>query len=138
MSHAELGEARTHPSRTLLILLMAAMAYALAQTMIVPALPAIQEQTGTTEATVTWLLTAFLLVSSVSTPLVGRLGDMYGKERLLLYALLAFGIGSVLCAGGANSIQLLIVRRGIQRAGGPIFPPALRGIRDEVPRGPRA
>src|SRR3954449_179462 len=117
MSHAELGEARTHPSRTLLILLLAAMAYALAQTMIVPALPAIQEQTGTSEATVTWLLTAFLLVSSVSTPLIGRLGDMYGKERMLLIALVGFGIGSVVCAVGTHSIGLLITGRVIQGIG---------------------
>ena len=133
MSHAEPGEARTHPSRTLLILLLAAMAYSLAQTVIVPALPAIQEQTGTSEATVTWLLTAFLLVSSVSTPLIGRLGDMYGKERMLLLALVGFGIGSVVCAVGTHSIGLLIAGRVIQGVGGAIFPLSFGIVRDEFP-----
>jgi EmrB/QacA subfamily drug resistance transporter len=133
MSHAELGEARTHPSRTLLILLLAAMAYSLAQTVIVPALPAIQEQTGTSEATVTWLITAFLLVSSVSTPLLGRLGDMYGKERMLLIALVGFGIGSVVCAVGTHSIGVLIVGRVIQGVGGAIFPLSFGIVRDEFP-----
>jgi EmrB/QacA subfamily drug resistance transporter len=133
MSHAELGEARTHPSRTLLILILAAMAYSLAQTVIVPALPAIQEQTGTSEATVTWLLTAFLLVSSVSTPLIGRLGDMYGKERMLLYALIGFGIGSVVCALGTHSIGVLIIGRVIQGVGGAIFPLSFGIVRDEFP-----
>jgi EmrB/QacA subfamily drug resistance transporter len=133
MPQADLTEARTHPSRTLLILLLAAMAYSLAQTVIVPALPAIQEQTGTSEATVTWLLTAFLLVSSVSTPLVGRLGDMYGKERMLLIALVGFGIGSVVCAVGTHSIGVLIAGRVIQGIGGAIFPLSFGIVRDEFP-----
>lgn len=78
---------RAEPNRTLLVLAGAALAYALAQTMIVPALPFIQRDTGADPADATWLLTAFLLTSSVATPLLGRLGDMHGKERWLLVSL---------------------------------------------------
>lgn len=125
--------ARAHPSRTLLILAIGAMAYALAQTMIIPALPAIQAQTRTSEATVTWLLTAFLLVSSIATPLLGRLGDMLGKERILLITLAVFGVGSVICAVGSRSIALLVLGRVVQGVGGAIFPLSFGIIRDEFP-----
>jgi EmrB/QacA subfamily drug resistance transporter len=133
LDHAPPEAARQHPSRTLAILAIGAITYALAQTMIIPALPTFQQDTGVSEATVTWLLTAFLLVSSVATPLLGRLGDMYGKERVLLVAMLIFGIGSVICALGTSSIALLILGRAVQGAGGAIFPLSFGIIRDEFP-----
>jgi len=126
--------ARQHPTRTLLILAIGAISFALAQTMIIPALPAIQEETGVSEATVTWLLTAFLIVSSVATPLVGRLGDMFGKERLLVIVLLLFAAGSAICAVGTSSIELLITGRVVQGAAGALFPLSFGIIRDEFPR----
>ncbi len=131
--HPPADAARQHPSRTLLILVGGAIAYALAQTMIVPALPAIQEDTGASEATATWLVTSFLLVASVATPLLGRLGDMFGKERMLLVALLLFGLGSAICAVGSRSIEILILGRVVQGAGGAIFPLSFGIIRDEFP-----
>jgi EmrB/QacA subfamily drug resistance transporter len=122
-----------HPSRTLLVLASAGLAYALAQTMIVPALPAIQRDFAADPADVTWLLTAFLLASSVATPLVGRLGDMYGKEHWLLFCLAVFGSGSVVAAL-AGSLEVMIAGRAIQGAGGAIFPLAIGIIRGEFPR----
>jgi EmrB/QacA subfamily drug resistance transporter len=125
--------ARAHPNRTLGILVLGAIAYALAQTMIIPALPAIQHDVGASAEAATWLLTAFLLTSSVSTPLLGRLGDMYGKEKLLLVVLGVFAFGSFVSAMG-GSIGVLILGRAIQGAGGAIFPLAFGIIRDEFPR----
>ncbi len=124
---------RAEPNRTLLVLAAAALAYALAQTMIVPALPFIQRDTGADPADATWLLTAFLLTSSVATPLLGRLGDMHGKERWLLVSLAVFGIGSVVSAL-AGSLEGMIAGRAVQGAGGAIFPLAIGIIRDEFPR----
>jgi EmrB/QacA subfamily drug resistance transporter len=124
--------ARAHPHRTLGILVLGAISYALAQTMIVPALPAFQQEAGASQESVTWLLTAFLLTSSVSTPLLGRLGDMYGKEKVMLAALGVFALGSLVCAVG-GSIGVLILGRAIQGAGGAIFPLAFGIIRDEFP-----
>ncbi|MEZ5124574.1 MAG: MFS transporter [Solirubrobacterales bacterium] len=125
---------RQSPNRTLLSLVAGAVAYSFAQTMILPALPAIQEETGTSEAAVTWLLTGFLLVASVAPPLVGRLGDMFGKERLLLLTLLVFAIGSLVCALGSSSLVLLIAGRVIQGVGGAVFPLSFGIVRDEFPR----
>ena len=58
--------------------------------MVAPALPAIQHDLGTSTTAVTWVLTAFLLTASIATPMVGRLGDMFGKERVLLAVLGVF------------------------------------------------
>ena len=113
--------------------MLGAISYALAQTMIIPALPAIQHDLGASQEAATWLLTVFLLTSSVCTPLLGRLGDMYGKEKVLLAALGVFAFGSFICAIG-GSIGVLILGRAIQGTAGAIFPLAFGIIRDEFPR----
>src|SRR3954447_3622807 len=129
----DLHEAQRHPTRTLLILAGAALAFALAQTMVVPALPEIQQQYGADAADATWVLTAFLLTASVTTPVLGRLGDMYGKERMLLVALGFFGLGGVVAAL-AGSLGVLIAGRAVQGVGGAMFPLAIGIVRDEFPR----
>src|SRR5438874_12573325 len=75
--------ARTHPNVTLAVLAIGGVAYAMLSSMVVPALPTIQRDLHASETGITWLLTAYLLSASVSTSILGRLGDMYGKERLL-------------------------------------------------------
>src|SRR5919206_7407 len=89
---------RQHYNVTLAILTIAGIAFALQQTMVIPALPALQRDLHTTTAWVTWLLTGFLLTASVATPLLGKLGDQYGKERLLVVSLGIFFVG---CLGAA-------------------------------------
>jgi EmrB/QacA subfamily drug resistance transporter len=120
-------------TRTLLPLAGAALAYSLAQTMVIPALPELQAEFHANPADATWLLTAFLLTSSVATPLLGRLGDMHGKERWLLISLAIFGVGSLIAALG-GSLAVLVTGRAVQGAGGAIFPLAIGIIRDEFPR----
>ena len=120
-------------TRTLLPLAGAALAYSLAQTMVIPALPELQAEFHANPADATWLLTAFLLTSSIATPLLGRLGDMRGKEHWLLISLGVFGAGSVVSAL-AGSLGVMIAGRAIQGAGGAIFPLAIGIIRDEFPR----
>src|SRR5881396_2067764 len=74
---------RAHHNLTLAVLTIAGTAYALQQTIVIPALPALQRELHTTTAWVTWLLTAYLLTSSVPTPLVGKLGDQYGMNTVM-------------------------------------------------------
>ncbi len=64
------------------------------QSLVTPVLPTIQADLHTSATTVTWVITAWLLTASVATPLLGRVGDMAGKERTLLVALGAIAIGS--------------------------------------------
>jgi EmrB/QacA subfamily drug resistance transporter len=123
---------RQHHNVTLAILILAGISIALQQTMVVPALPALQREFDTTTAWATWLLTGFLLSASVATPLLGRLGDQYGKERLLLISLLIFFVGSV-AAIFAPNIAVLIGCRVLQGAGAAVFPLSFAIIKDEFP-----
>ena len=72
---------RQHYNITLAVLSLAALSYALLQTMVAPALPEIQHQLGTSATSVTWVVTVYLLTASVATPILGRLGDMFGRSR---------------------------------------------------------
>jgi len=123
---------RQHYNLTLLVLATSALAYALAQTMVAPALPEIQRTLDTSTTSVTWVLTVYLLTASVATPIVGRLGDMFGKERMLLITLTFFGLGS-LVAALSHTIAVLVAGRAIQGVGGAVFPLAFGIIRDEFP-----
>jgi EmrB/QacA subfamily drug resistance transporter len=124
---------RQHYNVTLAILTLAGIAYALQQTMVIPALPTLQRDLHTTTTWVTWVLTVFLLVASVATPILGRLGDQYGKERVLLISLLLFLAGSIGAAAAWN-IWVLIAWRALQGAGAAVFPLSYGIIRDEFPR----
>ena len=124
---------RQHYNVTLAILALAGTAFALQQTMVVPALPALQRDLHTTTTWVTWVLTVFLLVASVATPLLGKLGDQYGKERLLTITLVIFLLGCI-GAAAAWDIWSLIGFRALQGVGGAVFPLSFGIIRDEFPR----
>ena len=89
--------------------------------MVIPALPALQRDLHTTTTWVTWVLTALLLVASVSTPVMGKLGDQYGKERLLVISLALFFVGCVGAAAAWN-IWALIFFRAFQGLGAAVFP----------------
>jgi EmrB/QacA subfamily drug resistance transporter len=120
------------PQLTLAILAIASVSYVLQQTLVVPALPTIQRDLDTTNTWVTWVFTGFLLTSAVATPLLGKLGDIHGKRLLLVISMLVFVAGTIVAAL-ADSIQVLILARGLQGAAGAVFPLAFGIIRDEFP-----
>ncbi len=124
---------RLHPTLILAVLSLAGLAYAVLSSAVIPALPSFQKSLHATETEVTWLLTAFLVSASIGTSVIGRLGDMYGKERLLVYTLLILAAGTLLAAV-SQSLGMLIVARVIQGVGGGIFPLAFSIARDEFPR----
>jgi EmrB/QacA subfamily drug resistance transporter len=123
---------RVHPNIILAVLSLAGLAYAVLSSSVIPALPTIQHDLHTSEAGVSWVLTGYLLSASVATSIIGRLGDMYGKERLLLYTLIALALGTLLAAV-SHSLGVLIVARIIQGSAGGIFPLAFAIARDEFP-----
>jgi EmrB/QacA subfamily drug resistance transporter len=127
------GGERQHYNVTFSLLAVAAVAYALLQSLVAPALLTIQEDLHTTTAGAAWILTAYLLSASVVTPIAGRLGDMYGKKRVMVAVLIVLALGTAL-AGLATTIGVMIVARVIQGAGGAIFPLSFAIIRDEFPR----
>jgi EmrB/QacA subfamily drug resistance transporter len=126
-------EVRPHPMRSLFILGTAALAFSLAQTMLIPALGELTHQLGTDASGIAWVLTGYLLAAAVSTPIAGRLGDMFGKRRLLVLSLVAFGLGSTVAALG-SSLEVVVIGRVLQGFGGGIFPLCFGIIRDEFPR----
>ena len=132
MSRGPTKTIHARPNLILVVLSLAGLAYAVLSSAVIPALPTIQHDLHTTETGVTWLLTGFLLSASVGTAIIGRLGDMYGKERLLLWTLVVLAAGTLLAAV-ANTLEVLIVARVIQGVAGGIFPLAMSIVRDEFP-----
>ena len=118
-------------------LLLAALSFALLQTMVAPALPKIAEEFQTTPSTAAWVVTGFLLSASVCTPLAGKLGDLFGKARVLTAVLAIFTVGAIICAL-AQSIEVLIAGRIISGVAGGVFPLSFAIINDEVPAERRA
>jgi EmrB/QacA subfamily drug resistance transporter len=118
---------------TFAVLATGATAYALLQSLVVPVLPTLQVDLHTTQDTVTWVLTAYLLSASIFTPIMGRIGDMIGKERVFVATLIALTVGSLLGAVATN-IGVMIVARAIQGIGGGVLPLAFGIIRDEFPK----
>lgn len=121
-----------HPARTLAVLLSAGLAYSVSQTAVIPAVPHVVSSLHTSVSGATWTLSGFFIAAAVTTGLFGRLGDMYGKNRVLAYVLGLFTIGSAIGAA-ANSIEVLILGRVVMGAGGAIFPLAFAIVRDELP-----
>jgi EmrB/QacA subfamily drug resistance transporter len=123
---------RPHPLRSLAILAIGALGFALAQTTLIPTLTELREALGTDTSGVAWVLTGYLLAAAVATPVAGRLGDMLGKRRLFVASLLLFAAGNAVSALG-ESVEVVVAGRVLQGIGGGIIPLAISIIRDEFP-----
>src|ERR1700720_3933597 len=110
---------RSRPGLILGVLALGGAAYALLQSLVVPALPVLQHDLHTSTSGLAWVFTSYLLAASVVTPIAVWLGDMFGKKRVLVSALSGLAAGSLLAAL-VTSLPLLIVARTIQGLGGAI------------------
>jgi len=124
--------APARPLQTVLVLSAAALAFSSAQTATVPAIPEMARALDCTEADVTWTLTAYLVAAAIATPIVGRLGDRFGRRRLLIVALMVFAAGSALAALGQR-VEVVVAGRAVQGAGGGIFPLCFGIVREQLP-----
>ncbi|GAA2959817.1 MULTISPECIES: MFS transporter [Streptomyces] len=124
--------APAHPRFALGVLAFCGVVVAIMQTLVVPLLPHIPELTGATPAAASWLVTVTLLTGAVFTPVLGRVGDMYGKRRVLLVSLGLLVAGSVLCAISSH-IGVLIAGRALQGAAIAVVPLGISILRDELP-----
>lgn len=91
-------------------LILAVLANSLLQTMIVPALPVLQQQLGVDAVAGSWVLTAYLLSGAVASPVLGSFGDRFGHRRILLGALVVFTLGAIASACAPNFTVLLVGR----------------------------
>jgi EmrB/QacA subfamily drug resistance transporter len=121
-----------HPKLILSVLAIAGVSYSMLSSAVIPALTPLEHTLHSSENDVAWLLTGYLLSASVGTAILGRLGDMYGKERLLLLTLVLLSVGTLISAL-STSLEVMVVGRVIQGAGGGIFPLAFGIVRDEFP-----
>ena len=104
-------------------------------TVVGTALPRIVQQVGGSDSWYTWLVTAYLLTSSISVPIYGRFSDLYGRRGLLLGGLTVFLAGSLMC-GLAGSMGVLIASRAVQGLGaGALLTLGMAIIRDLHPPG---
>lgn len=117
--------------------MLAMLLGALDQTIVATAMPKVVEELNGLEH-LSWVFTAYMLASTVTVPIYGKLSDIYGRRGFYLSGILVFLIGSILC-GQARSMEQLIVFRALQGIGGgammvnsiaiigDLFPPAERG-----------
>jgi EmrB/QacA subfamily drug resistance transporter len=124
---------RQSANTTLAVLALGGFAYAVLQSLVIPAIPGVAHALHTSDESASWLLSAPLLAASVVTPVAGRLGDIFGKERMLFFSLVLLALGTV-AAGLSSTILQLDIARAVQGASGGIFPLAFGIIRDEFPR----
>src|SRR5215475_908273 len=96
-------------------LLLAIMLAMLDQLVVSTALPRIVGDLGGV-AHLSWVVTAYVLAATITTPLYGKLGDQYGRKRLLMFAIVLFLIGSAL-AGLSQTMDQLIAFRALQGLG---------------------
>jgi len=102
------------------------------QTLVVPVVADIQADLGVSTSAASWVVTANLLAAAVFTPMLGRLGDLYGRRPVMLGVLTAVLLGSVLAATTA-SLPLLLAGRVAQASAFGLFPLAIGVLREELP-----
>ncbi|GCD47216.1 MFS transporter [Streptomyces paromomycinus] len=108
----------------LLVLLGAELMDMIDQSVVLTALPAIQESTGAGPDTVQWLTTGYSLPIAVGLITGGRLGDLYGRRRILLIGTVVFTTASLLC-GLADGPGMMIAARALQGVGAAVMIPQI-------------
>ena len=120
-------------SLLVLYLSLGGLAFAVLQSLVAPALATIGRDLHASTASSSWIITAYLLSASVLTPILGRLGDMVGKRKVLIGVLAVLALGTLLAALAPN-LAVLIVARALQGAAGAILPLSIGAVRDALPR----
>jgi MFS family permease len=112
----------------LLVLLLAS----LDQTIVSTALPTIVGDLGGISM-LSWVVTAYLLAATISGPVYGKLGDLYGRKVLLQSAIVIFLVGSALCGISENMIELIVFRAIQGLGGGGLFVLTIAVVGDIIP-----
>ncbi|MGU3432974.1 MFS transporter [Actinomycetes bacterium M1A6_2h] len=115
------------------VLAFAGIVVALMQTLVIPIIPQLPTLLNTSAANTAWVVTATLLAGAVAVPVMGRLGDMFGKRRLLLVGLALLVVGSVVGAL-SDTVLPLIVGRVLQGLASGVIPLGISVMRDVLPR----
>jgi MFS family permease len=123
----------TYAWKLLVILSSIATMAMYAETMLIPAIPDVIRDFQVSYGMSSWILTAYLVTGAVTTPIAGKLSDIYGKKKVLLIIMIIYAAG-VFIGGFATNIYFLLSIRAIQGIGMSMFPIAFGIIRDQFPR----
>ena len=124
---------RSRGTAIILFLSLGGLSFAVLQSLVAPALGTIGTDLGVSTTDASWVLTAYLLSASVLTPILGRLGDMVGKRKIIIVELALLLVGTVLAALAPN-LGVLVVARVLQGAAGAVMPLSIGIVRDELPK----
>ncbi len=122
-----------HPRAIVCALLSAGLSASFVVTIVLPIQSELPTLLNAPAADTTWVVTATLLSSAVATPVTGKLGDMYGRRRVLLTLVLLQFIGAVIAAA-SSSVAPLVVGRALQGLAVGVIPLGIAIMRDELPR----
>ncbi|MGW3462941.1 MFS transporter, partial [Streptomyces olivaceoviridis] len=130
---AEAGRsAPARPGAVVAVLALAGITVSLMQTLVIPIVPELPGYLHASASDAAWAVTATLLAAAVATPVAGRLGDMFGKRRLLMVSLVLLVAGSVVCAL-SDTLVPMIVGRALQGLAAAVVPLGISIMRDELP-----
>ncbi|KAA0102999.1 MFS transporter [Mycolicibacterium sp. P1-5] len=121
-----------HPGVLIAVLAAAGISVSLMQTLMIPLIPELPMLLHTSPDNASWAITVTLLTAAVTTPVFGRLGDMYGPKPMLMVCAATLTVGSLLAAM-ASSLLPFIVGRGLQGFGIPIIPLSISVLRASIP-----
>ncbi|MEV5502103.1 MFS transporter [Nonomuraea fuscirosea] len=120
------------PQGIVTVMAVAGIVASLTQTLVVPLIGELPVLLGTSASNASWVVTATLLAGAVTTPVMGRLGDLYGKRRMMLVCTVPLVLGCVVCAL-AGSLTPMIIGRGLQGMGMGMIPLGISALRDVLP-----
>ncbi|MEU4489030.1 MFS transporter [Streptomyces purpurascens] len=131
--HAKGGSSAPPRSNAVVgVLAFAGIVVSLMQTLVIPIVPELPRYLDASPSNAAWAITATLLAAAVATPVVGRLGDMFGKRRMLLVSVVLLVSGSVVCAL-SDSLVPMIVGRTLQGLAAAVVPLGISIMRDVLP-----
>ncbi|MDT0609341.1 MFS transporter [Streptomyces lancefieldiae] len=122
----------SRPNAVVAVLALAGIVVSLMQTLVIPIVPELPKLLDAPASDAAWAVTATLLAAAVATPVVGRLGDMAGKRRMLLFSLVLLIAGSVICAL-SDALVPMVVGRAMQGLSAAVIPLGISIMRDELP-----
>ncbi len=122
-----------YPIRALIALTAAVLLVSYVETMVLPGIPAIEKDLSTSVTIGSWITSIVLLVGAIVSPVLGKLGDLYGKKKLIIVTL-AFYTAGVSIAGFSTSIYFLLFARAIQGVGLAMIPLSLALLTDLFPK----
>lgn len=126
------GSAPPRPNAVVAVLALAGIVVSLMQTLVIPIVPELPKLLNAPASDTAWAVTATLLAAAVATPVMGRLGDMYGKRRMLLVSVALLISGSV-TAALSESLPPMIIGRVLQGLASGVIPLGISIMRDELP-----